>query len=218
MSAWLGSWLGGRKPAADETRNAIVQLRHHLLLLEKREDHLNNKIEEETKKAKANVSTNKRVATAALRQKKLYEGELEKLAGRRQTLEAQVASIESANINMETVKAMKQGADVLAKIHGNLDIDKVDRTMESIREQMDLQEEISNAISQPQFNDGIDEDELRKELEDLEQEKLDEQLVGAGGVPQTLPGVPTKNPTVKQTAQEEEEDAELKELQAALAM
>lgn len=81
------------------------------------------------------------VALNALRQKKVYESELDKLAGRRLTIETQVGAaqrrevqvipatdapafqvnaIESANMNLETMVAMKQGANVLKSIHGNL--------------------------------------------------------------------------------------------------
>jgi charged multivesicular body protein 4A/B len=47
--------------------------------------------------------------------------------------------------------------------------------MEDIREQMDLANEVSDAIAQPLGVD-YDEDELNKELEDLEQETLNEKL------------------------------------------
>jgi len=188
-------------------------------MLEKREDHLNNKIEEETKKARANVGTNKRLATAALRQKKMYETELVKLEGRRSTLEQQVNAIENANMSLETMKTMKQGAEVLKSIHGNLTIDKVDATMDSIREQMELTDEISEAISQPHFSTSVDEAELQRELEELEQEKLESSLVNVGGVPVTIPGGVEKVHTAPtKSRQEEDEDAELRELQAALAM
>jgi charged multivesicular body protein 4A/B len=53
---------------------------------------------------------------------------------------------------------------------------------------MELTDEISEAISQPHFSTGIDEAELQKELEELEQEKLETSLVNAGGVPVTIPG------------------------------
>jgi len=67
-----------------------------------------------------------------------------------------------------------------------------------------------------------DEDELRAELEELEQETLDAQLEGAHPVPMHSPGgkVPaTRLPSVPttRTTEEEDEDAELRELQAALA-
>ena len=53
--------------------------------------------------------------------------------------------------------------------------------MDDIRDQMDLANEISDAISQPVgFGVEFDEDELTKELEDLEQEELDAKLLDTG--------------------------------------
>lgn len=52
--------ITGRKDNKNSARDAIVGLRSQLLMLEKKEDHLNKKIDDELKKAKANVTTNKR--------------------------------------------------------------------------------------------------------------------------------------------------------------
>ncbi|KAJ1526492.1 Transmembrane 9 super member 1, partial [Nowakowskiella sp. JEL0078] len=65
--------------------------------------------------------------------------------------------------------------------------------MDEIRDQMDLANEISDAISQPVgFGLDMDEDELNEELELLEQEQLDEELLT---MPKTaigeLPEVPS---------------------------
>ena len=56
---------------------------------------------------------------AALRQKKAHEDELLRLSGTRATLETQVNAIESANLNAETMLAMKKGAEALKGIHSN---------------------------------------------------------------------------------------------------
>ncbi|CAO1617452.1 unnamed protein product [Sympodiomycopsis kandeliae] len=222
MSSWT-SWLVGKRDNTHAAREAIVGLRGQLLMLDKKEEHLNRKIADETKKAKANVTTNKRVAQAALRQKKVYENELDRIAGTRMTLETQVNAIESANMNLETMTAMRKGADALRNIHGSLNIDKVDGTMDSIREQMDLTNEISDAISNPVgMGHDLDEDELKNELEELEQEELNERLVGAESVPSHVPqqhAGPSRVQARPQQAQEEDDDdAELKALQAELAM
>jgi hypothetical protein len=58
--SWISYLTGTRNTSRDSTREAIVNLREHLLMLEKKEDHLNKKIEDELKKAKANATTNKR--------------------------------------------------------------------------------------------------------------------------------------------------------------
>lgn len=60
------------------------------------------------------------VATQALRKKKMLETQLDSLYGTRLQLEMQVNTLESAIFNQETMAAMKQGADVLKAVHGNL--------------------------------------------------------------------------------------------------
>lgn len=65
MSGWL-SYITGRGTASkDSTREAIVNLREHLLMLDKKEEHLSKKIEDELRKAKANATTNPRGASPA---------------------------------------------------------------------------------------------------------------------------------------------------------
>lgn len=45
------------------------------------------------------------------------------------TLEREIYSIETANINKETLEAMKNASNAMKQIHGGLTIDKVDQTM-----------------------------------------------------------------------------------------
>ncbi|KAE8244862.1 hypothetical protein A4X13_0g6200 [Tilletia indica] len=231
MSGW-SSWLTGKRETKHAPREAIVGLRSQLIMLEKQEDHLTKKIEDETRKAKAAISTNKQAAQAALRRKKQYEGQLDKIYGTRMTLETQVNAIESANMNLETMQAMRKGAEALKTIHGSLNIDKVDATMDSIREQMDLTNEISDAISNPVgMGQDLDEDALKDELEQLEQEELNERLVGADHVPLHTPSIAAGPSRVAAPAaaaassssqsrrvEEDDDEAELRALQAELAM
>lgn len=224
MSGWMSYITGKGKDTRQSARDSIVGLRSHLLALDKREEFLQNKIAVELKKAKDNATSNKRLALAALRQKQAYEAELSRIAGTRLTLEAQVNAIETANLNAETMVAMKKGAEALKGIHGSLNINKVDNTMEAIREQMDLSNEISEAISNP-VNMGIevDDDELKNELEELEQEQLNERLIGAERAPVHAPAVAsssrvTQREEAKRLEEEDDEEAQLRQLQAEMAM
>lgn len=219
MMASFMSYFTGRGDTKQSARDAIVALREQLITIEKKEEHLQRQIAQDTATAKANAVSNKTAATAALRRRKMHESDLEKLAGTRLQLEVQVNTLESANINANTLDVMRKGANALKGIHDGLSMDKVDATMSAINEQRDLANEISDMISNP-LNAGftIDEDELKAELEELEQDGLNERLMGADHVPVHTPAagasrVETRHPTV-----EEAEDAELKELQAALAM
>lgn len=54
------NWFGGRKDHKESARDAIVGLRQQLLMLEKKEEYTQKQIEEETRKAKANATSNQR--------------------------------------------------------------------------------------------------------------------------------------------------------------
>ncbi|PVG00993.1 hypothetical protein CPB86DRAFT_781905, partial [Serendipita vermifera] len=114
--------------------------------------------------------------------------------------------------------AMKRGAGALKDIHKQLNIDKVDATMDEIREEMERTKEIAEAISNPAgMGVDVDEDALKDELAELEQEVLDEKLAGATHVPVHTPAGPSRV-AAKQQAVEDDEEAQLRELQASLAM
>lgn len=49
----------------------------------------------------------------ALKRKKVYEQNIEKIDGARMTIETQIMAIENANVNLETYNAMRAGADVM---------------------------------------------------------------------------------------------------------
>ncbi|CAG8444594.1 8272_t:CDS:2 [Diversispora eburnea] len=208
-----------RQKPKTNTKDAIVRLRDTLQMLEKRESHLQTKIDSEMRIARSNATTNKRAALMALKRKKQYDNQIEKIGGARITIEAQVMAIENANVNLETIKAMEQGAEAMRTIHGSMDINKVDDTMDSIREQMDLADEISNAISVPMIGIELDDDELTAELEVLEQEILDEQLLNAPQI--TAPNVPTIEPGIKarnKIVEDPDEEEELAQLRATMAI
>ncbi|KAH8118280.1 Snf7-domain-containing protein [Phellopilus nigrolimitatus] len=214
MSGFM-SYFVGRRDTKQAARDAIVTLRQQLQMLEKKEDHLQKKVDEELKKAKANAVSNKSAATAALRRKKAAETELDRLSGTRLQLEMQVNTLESANFNQETMAAMKKGSDALRTIHGNLTPSTVDATMAAINDQREIANEISDAISNP-MNAGIDLDEAK--LADLEQDELNDRLAGAERAPTTSLPSATREEPIRHTAEEDDEEAELKALQAALAM
>ncbi|KAL7282269.1 hypothetical protein ACG7TL_003739 [Trametes sanguinea] len=217
MMAGIMSYFGGRRDPKQSSRDAIVTLRQQLQMIEKKEEYLQKKIEEETKKARANAVTNKAAATNALRRKKVTEQELERLQNTRFGLEMQVNTLESASFNAENMAAMKKASEALKTIHGKLTIDKVDQTMAEIQEQTQLANEVSNAISSNVVDVEIDEDELKQELADLEQDELNDRLMGADHVPVHHPAGPSRIEDKRQ-AVEDDEEAQLKELQAALAM
>lgn len=85
---------------------------------------------------------------------------------------------------------MKGAADALKKTHKDMNVDNVHEMMDDIAEQNDVANEISNAISTGIISSGVDDDELAKELEELEQEELDKDLLNVGPATSKLPEVP----------------------------
>lgn len=167
----------------------------------------------------------------------MYEAQREHTRGARFNVETQILAIENANVNLETLNAMKVGSAAMKNIHGEMygisflliiltfsrNIDKVDNTMDDIREQMDLANEISAAISSPLGNDyGVDMDELDAELEQIEQAELDATLLDAQAGPKvTTPAMATpaaKEPIAAKAPAMTSEEAELEELRASMAM
>ncbi|KAF2719700.1 Snf7-domain-containing protein [Polychaeton citri CBS 116435] len=223
MSGWgFGSlWGGQAAKKKDAPKNAILELRGTLDMLTKREKHLTNQMDEQDNVARKNVTANKKLAMAALRRKKAYEHQLEQTSAQMLTVEREISSIETANINKETLNAMKNASAAMKDIHGGFTVDKVDETMQELADQHAIAEEISEALTQPGMADAADEMDLEKELEDMEQEQLDDRMKETS-VPvhdglSRLPNV-ANTPVTSHKSREEEEEEELRKLQAEMAM
>jgi charged multivesicular body protein 4 len=65
MMASFMSYFGARRDPRQAARDAIVNLRQQLQMIDKKEEHLQKKIEEETKKARANAVSNKTGSTSS---------------------------------------------------------------------------------------------------------------------------------------------------------
>jgi len=204
---------------ADPT-STIVTLRESLKTLDKREDHIQKKADQLLAEAKASLKAkDKKKAAHALKRKKMYDAQIEKIQGSKMTLESQIMSLESSVQNMETFKAMKAGQEAMKQVRKNVDVDNVDDMMDEIREEMETANEISEAIGRP-VDDVFDEDELLSELNELEEQDLEEQLLSepkADATPFNMPDAPMGGLT-KDVAEEEEEEKALRELEASLAM
>jgi len=219
MSNMFG-WVFGSGNTAkrkDAPKKAIIDLRAQLDLLEKKEKHIEGQISEQEGVAKGNVSSNKKKALTALRRKKMYEGYLEKLQAQVNTIEQQLHTIESANLNFETMKVMEGGSKAMKTIHSGMNIDKVDKVMDDIQEQQQLAEEVADAVARP-LGETLDEEELNEELRQLEQEDLDERILKVDATPVSAPITNGRVSAQPVQAEEEDEEEELRRLQAEMAM
>lgn len=96
---------------------------------------------------------------------------------------------------------------------------------EDLREQHAIGDEISEAITSGVTTSAIDEDDLDEELAELQQEQLDEQMLNTGAVPvgdkvSRMPAAPQAEVKGKTPlrVEEDDEEEELRKLQAEMAM
>lgn len=194
------------------TEDAIQKLKKTEEMLEKKQEHLEKKIDVENSTAKKHVRTNKRLALQALKRRKRLEKQLNQIDGTLSTIEFQREALENAGTNTEVLKNMKYAADALKNVHRALDVDDVHDMMEDIHEQTEISKEMSEAICGVGSNQDFDDDEFRAELEAIEQEGLDDELLGMERPTVGLPDVPSSAPATKKKAVQDEN--ELKELEA----
>ena len=194
--------------------------------LEKRQIHLDKKIEQQLQEAKAKMAKkDKRGALYCLKRKKMYEAEIEKINGARLTLEQQMIAIEGTVTNSETIKAMTAGKEAMAKARGNVTVDDVGELMDDITDEVEQANDIAAAISAP-ANAVLDDEELLNELNEMEELELESQLLDAPAVPAVpttadvvdLPAVPTAQPDVPAAVAEDADTKALRELEAAMAL
>lgn len=186
----FGKSSAEKAPTPQEAIQKLLEIED---LMRKRQDVLERKIDDELKTAKLNGTKNKRLALQALKRKKRYEQQLNQIDGTLTTLEYQREALENANTNTEVLKTMSFAAKAFKSAHLELDVDKVQDLKDDIQEQQDLANEISNVISSPiGFGEQMDDDELMKELEELEQETLDKELLEIPSA--NLPDVPSDLP------------------------
>lgn len=203
-------------------------MRATLDILSKKEAHLESRMAAESATALSAASTNRSAALLALHRRKLLAKHRDQTRAARFNLELQLMAIENATLNLETMEAMRQGSLAIKALHGAVSVERVDETMEEIREQMEVAQEISEAIASPLGAAGlgmvVDEDELDAELEALQQEELDKALLSAPiKAPTTAPirspiaTTPTTPTTaVPQKADQDDEDDELERLRAKM--
>uniref|UniRef100_A0A1I7XUL5 Charged multivesicular body protein 4b n=1 Tax=Heterorhabditis bacteriophora TaxID=37862 RepID=A0A1I7XUL5_HETBA len=189
----FGKIFGGKKQeAAPSTQDAIQKLRETEEMLIKKQDFLEKKVKDEVATAVKHGTKNKRLALHALNRKRQFEKQLNHIDGVLQTIEFQREALENASTNAEVLQVMGGASKALKAAHNNMDIDQVHDLMEDIAEQQEVANEIAEAISNPVgFDRAVDDDDLLRELEQLEQEELDKQLLDVQPTPVALPDAPS---------------------------
>jgi len=175
--------FGKKKQAPPKLSETIQKLREALDILDKREKHLDKQIKAAVQEAKAKSKLkDKRGALFQIKRKRMYEKQIEQIYGKKSNIEMQIMALESAASNKEVLDVMRLGKDALKQAIQATDVEKVEETMEDINEQIALGDEIGEVMSNP-IGPLMDEDDLAKELDEMENEMVDEELLEAPVVP-----------------------------------
>lgn len=201
-----------RVSAADKNASpseTINKLREAIENAEKRETFIQHKIDNLVQEARTKMARgDKRGALSLLKRKKMYQAESEKLENVKMTLEVQAMQLESATHNQETARTMQSGNSAMKRIRKAFGIDKVDKLMDDIREEADLAQEIGSAIASPVDPYMMDEDELLRELNELEDGPTETKTANYNMF--SMPKLPRKS-------QKQQDHDDLKRLEAELA-
>ena len=156
--------LFGKKK--ETPQDSIAKLRETLETLDKRDQFLDKKIQQQLEEAKKyNAAGNKKMAIAALKRKKMLTDQQTKIMGAREKIELQLNAIESAKMDMEILNTLESGTKTMKEMHKDMDVNKVDEVIDNMNDQIDISNEISNAMSQP-VGEVFDDEDLLKELEE----------------------------------------------------
>ncbi|KAG6910934.1 hypothetical protein DXG01_005988 [Tephrocybe rancida] len=143
-------------------------------------------------------------AMRVLKQKRLYEGQIEQLAQQTFNMESAAMTTDNLRNTMATVDAMQTANKEMRKQYGKIDIDKIETMhydMEDLIEQAnEIQESLGRSYSVP---DEIDEADLEAELDALaleEEEEGPSYLADLNKVPDFIDEPPVE--TGEQTPQE----------------
>lgn len=137
-------------------------------------------------------------ALLALRRRKYQSSLLLQTDRQLETLEALTSSIEFALIEKDIVYGLKQGNEVLKRIHKEMTLEAVGKLMDETNEGIRYQKEVSEMLAGVMTND--DEDEVEEEMERLVREVEGATAPAMEAPVPKLPDAPSTTPAAKERA------------------
>ncbi|XP_071078035.1 charged multivesicular body protein 4a [Desmodus rotundus] len=110
----------GKKEKGPTPEEAIQKLKETEKILIKKQEFLEQKIQQELQTAKKHGTKNKRAALQALRRKKRFEQQLAQTDGTLSTLEFHREAIENATTNAEVLRTMELAAHGMKKAYQDM--------------------------------------------------------------------------------------------------
>ena len=155
----------------------IQNMRETLDTLEKREIHLEKRVNAFKKEAASFVKTNKPKALELLKKAKMNEKQLLSIYGQKENLETHILVLEQSITNQNIIESLKQGKNAIENMTKKLNPDDVAELVDNISSSIDTSEEITTALSQPIGGVAHDEEELLAMLnEGDEEENIDDEM------------------------------------------
>eukprot|EP00916_Digyalum_oweni_P004754 GHVL01008416.1.p1 GENE.GHVL01008416.1~~GHVL01008416.1.p1 ORF type:complete len:236 (+),score=54.78 GHVL01008416.1:89-796(+) len=165
-----------------DVAESIKRNRETIDTLEKKQKFLEAKMAKTAEEARVKIRNNdKRGAMVLLKQKKMYENQLEGVVNSMITLTEQVTTLEGTGTQAIVVAAMAAGVEAQKAANKQMNINEIDNLVDDIQELKDQQQEIATALGGNQSI--VDDEELLEELQQLETCDFESLLSGVPSVP-----------------------------------
>lgn len=196
------NWLFGKKRKEDADALATLKAQQNRLQAEARNLERQSD-EQKVLAAKMLQAGNKAGARQALIRRQVFMKRLNTVHNTAMNLQAQIDSIQTATSTAETVKAMELGTKVVGEKIKTVSPERTETVMDTVMEQRDQIEMMTEALSDPSLSEGI--------LDFEDDEAIDEQLAQLEaemdlGKTTSLPDVSGLPSTPEGAASEKEED------------
>ncbi|KAG8826694.1 Vacuolar protein sorting-associated protein 20 [Serendipita sp. 411] len=185
MATFITDLFGFSKtPKVTKKDKAVLAMKQQRDNLKRYRKRIQVILDQETQLAKEALRAgNQEKARRALRKRKYQESLLQQTDGQLEQLEQLVSSVEFALVEASVLHGLKQGNEVLAQLHKEMDIESVEKLMSETMEAIEYQKEIDAMLSSNM--NAIEEEEVMNELLAIQTEIL-------GPALPILPEVPVK--------------------------
>ena len=140
----------------------------------------------------SSLNTLKQKALRLLKQKKMYQEQLDQLQNQTFKMEQAQMTTETLKNTVVTYEAMKLANTQLKQQYKQINLDKLEKVQDEMEDLMELANEVQESLGR--YDVDVDEDELNAELDLLQDEFVEEE-------PSYLDAVPTFVPEVKEEKQ-----------------
>lgn len=157
--------------------STITKLRSQISELTKREHAIAQSIEECEQNARGALKTNRKVAKSFLQKKQGLEKSLDTAMGALDQLETMLQKIDSASDNRQAYEALFSSSKVLKELNNGLSVDDVDDLRDNLSEAVADTDEVTSSLADLNIEKSavdreLDNLELDKEMEQMEQEEI----------------------------------------------